>query len=183
MKRYLILYYSKSGNSKFLAERLAKELGNSSLQRITPKVDFLFIVFLMSALKINVGTGISKKDIEGYDEVIIFGPVWGGLLISPLRSIIKKCVNASKSIHFAVSCDSSDEEKNGKYGYAQVLNVAQDLGGTFIKTTKAFPTHLVKNESQIKNPKLSEKVKLTENNFKGIIAERLSNFVKEINTV
>jgi len=180
MKKYLILYYSKTGNSKFLAEKLAKELGNSSLRKITPNINGLFIVFLMSALKINVGTGISQKNIEEFDEVVIFGPIWGGLLISPLKSIIKQCVKASKNIHFAVSCETSDEQKNDKYGYAQVLRNAENIGGKFIKTTEAFPTSLVKSDSQSLSPKLSEKIKITEENFKGIISSRFNNFIEEI---
>ena len=180
MKKYLILYYSKSGNSKFLAEKLAKELGNSRLRKITPTVDFLFLVFLLSALKVNVGTGVSRKEIEEYEEIIIFGPVWGGLLISPLRAIIKKCVGAPKSIHFAVTCESGDDDKNGQYGYAQVLEEAKKVGGNFIQTLDAFPTSLVLNESQAKNRKLSEKILLTAENFKGAIASRLGGFVKKI---
>ncbi len=180
MKKYLILFYSKTGNNKFLAEKLAKELGNSSVRNITPKINVLLILLLMSRFKISVGTGTSQKDIEEHDEVVIFGPVWAGLLISPLISILKKCVNASKPIHFAVSCETNDDEKNGKYGYAQVLRDAKNIGGDFIKNMEAFSISLVKDESQILNPKLSDNIKLTEENFNGLIESRFRNFVKSI---
>ena len=56
MKKYLILYYSKTGNNRFLAEKLAKELDNCSLREITPKLNVMPIILLMSRFKINVGT-------------------------------------------------------------------------------------------------------------------------------
>lgn len=179
MKKYLVLYYSKTGNCKFLAEKLSEELGSSS-RRITPIIDHLLVLYVLSTLKISIGISISQKDIRAYDEVIILGPIWGGLLISPLRSILKKCVKASKTIHFAVSCETSDEEKNDKYGYAQVLRNAEKIGGKFIKTTEAFSTSLVKSDSESWNPKLSEKVKITEENFRGSMQSRFNNFVKDI---
>jgi hypothetical protein len=180
MKKYLILYYSKTGNNRFLAEKLSSELCNNTVQEIIPKINILLVLLLMSRFKMSVGTGISKKDIVEHDEVVIFGPVWAGLLISPIRSILKKCVSASKPIHFAVSCETNDDEKNGKYGYAQVLKDAKNLGGNFMKTSEAFSISLVKNESQILNPKLTDNIKLSEENFNGIIESRFAKFVNDI---
>lgn len=183
MKKYLILYYSKTGNSKFLSERIEEKVSNSSLRRITPKINGLLYVFLMSTLKIGVGTGVSKKHINECDEIIIVGPVWGGLLISPLKSILKKCANLGKNIHFAVTCETSDEEKNDKYGYEQVLIKAKKVGGKFVKTTEAFPTALVKNDSESWSPKLSGKTKIEVENYKGEIVLRLKEFVEEIKSL
>lgn len=180
MKKYLILYYSKTGNSKFLAEKLAEELEGSKLKRIIPRINGLFLIFLLSALKIGVGGRVSREDIGDCDEVVIIGPIWGGLLISPLRSTIKKCVKASRSIHFAITCETSDEEKNHKYGYVRVLRAAEDIAEGFIKHTEAFPTPLVKAGDESWTPKLSEKVKITEENYGGAMRSRLTNFAEKI---
>lgn len=120
------------------------------------------------------------KEIEEYDELIIFGPIWGGLLISPLRNTLKKCVRASREIHFALSCETSDEDKDNKYGYARVLNEAKKIGGLSVKNTAAFSTSLVRSKTESLNPRLSKKVKITEENFKGEIGERLEEFVVRI---
>ncbi|HET7116936.1 MAG TPA: hypothetical protein VFI29_10625 [Hanamia sp.] len=179
MEKYLILYYSKTGNSKFIAEKLANELACNS-KRIIPVVNSLAILFLLSLMKIGIPTNISKKEIEGYSKVIILGPVWGGLLISPLRNTIKKCIKASKPIYSAVTCETKDEEKENKYGYAQVLKEVEDLGGKLVLATEAFSTSLVNLDNKSWSPKLSEKIKITEDNFNEVLKKRLSNFALKI---
>lgn len=179
MKNYLILYYSKTGNSKFIAEKLSAGLICNS-KRITPIIDSVAVLFLLSLMKVGVPTNISKKEIEVYSEVVIVGPVWGGLLISPLRNTLKKCIRASKNIHFAVTCETKDEEKNNKYGYAKVLREAKGLGDKFVRTTEAFSTSLVNPENKVWSPKLSEKIKITERNFNGELKSRLSDFAIKI---
>lgn len=178
MKKYLILYYSKTGNSKFIAEKLSSAL-DCDIKQLNPAINNLLLLYLLSLLKINVAIGISRKDVEEYKEVIILGPIWGGLLISPLRSILKKCVNASKLIHFAVSCETPEEEKDSKYGYAQVLREAENIGGALIRTTGAFSTALVKGGREASNV-LVEKTKFTEENFKGAIRLRFDDFLTKI---
>lgn len=182
MKKYLILYYSKTGNSKFIAEKLLTTLGGD-LKKIKPAINNLFVLFLLSLIKIGISTNISKKEIEGYDEIIIIGPVWGGQLISPLRNTIKKCIKASKDIHFAVTRETKEEEKNKKYGYAKVLREAEVLGGKSIKTTAAFSTSLVNRDNKTWSPKLSEKIKFTEENFNDVLKSRVSDFAIKIKSI
>lgn len=181
MEKYVILYYSKTGNSKFLAEKLSEELGCIS-KRIQPIINSLPILFLISFMKISLPINISKKEIENYSDVIIIGPIWGGLLIAPLRSVIKKCIQTSKHIHFAVTCETKDEEKENKYGYAQVMKEVGDLGGKLVLNTEAFPTALANTENKAWSPKLSEKIKIREANFNEALKQRLSNFAKKITT-
>ncbi len=179
MKKYLVLFYSKTGNSKFLAEKAATALG-CDLRAIKPIINNTALLFLLSSLKIRIAIDISKDYIEKYDEVIIFGPIWGGLLMSPLKSVLKKCVAVSIAIHFAVSCERSDSQKNEKYGYAHVLREAETIGGKFVKITEAFSTALVNKENKSWTPKLSQKIKITEENFEGEIKERFDNFIAKI---
>ena len=179
MKKYLVLYYSKTGNSQFIAEKLAIKLGGVS-KKIIPIIDSVVLLFLLSLLRIGIGTNVSKKEMEDYDEIIIVGPIWGGCLISPLRNTLKKSKKASKDIHFALTCETKEEEKNSKYGYAQVLKEAGELGGKWVKTLEAFPTSLVNMDSPSWTPKLSEKIKFTEDNFNAVLKLRLENFVSKI---
>ncbi len=177
MKQYLVLYYSKTGNSKFLAEKVAGALAGD-LKSIRPPLDHVLFLYMLSALKIGVPTGISSKELENYEEVVLFGPVWGGLLIAPLRSMLKKCIRAAKPVHFAVSCEVGEEEKDGKYGYTRVLREAEKAGGELVKTTAAFSTALVATEPR--SVQLSEKTRLTEENFEGPVRSRLEDFIDRI---
>jgi flavodoxin len=94
MKSYLILFYSKTGNSKFIAGKLSQELVCDS-KEITPLFNNLLILYFFSLIRINIPTNISTADIRKYNDIIIIGPIWGGLLISPLRTLIKKSVKTS----------------------------------------------------------------------------------------
>lgn len=179
MKKYLILFYSKTGNSKFIAEKLSIAL-DSDLKEIKPVINSLLVLFLLSLIKIGIPTNISKEDFENYDEIILVGPVWGGLLISPLRNTIKKCVKASRNMHFAVTCETKEEEKDNKYGYTKVLTKAKNLGGKFVQTTDAFSTSLVNINNKKWSPKLSEKIKITEENFNDLLKSRISYFESRI---
>lgn len=177
MKKYLVLYYSKTGNSRFIAEAAASTLG-CDLKEIAPAIDKVFVLYLLSLLRITVPIGVKRTDLVQYEQVIIVGPIWGGLLISPLRSILKKCVKTSKLIHFAVSCETPEEEKDSKYGFAQVLREAESLGGTLVKTKSAFSMALVKAEKP--HNVLAEKIKLTEEHFQGDIKSRFDDFLAAI---
>ncbi|HEU5366343.1 MAG TPA: hypothetical protein VFU62_12470 [Hanamia sp.] len=179
MKKYLIMFYSKTGNSKFIAEKLSISLAGD-LKEIKPVINNLLVLFLLSLINIGIPTNISKEDLENYDEIILVGPVWGGLLISPLRNTIKKCIKASRNMHFAVTCETKEEEKDNKYGYTKVLRKAKNLGGKFVQTTAAFSTSLVNMDHKKWSPKLSEKIKITEENFNGLLKSRLSNFESAI---
>lgn len=178
MKRYLVIYYSKTGNSKFLAEKIANELG-ADLKKVSPLFKSILLLYLCSLLKVQIALDLSPKTLANYDEVIMLGPIWGGLLISPLRSALAKAVKAAKPIHFAVSCETSDAEQAHKYGYAQVLQEARKLGGGLVRNTEAFSTALVKEHPD--SPRnLAEKTRITEANFKGAMQSRLEAFLARI---
>lgn len=161
MTKHIILCYSKTGNSKFIAEKLSQEL-SCDLRMVHPILNYTGILFLTSLLNISVPTNISTHDIKDYEEIIIIGPVWGGLLISPLRTILKKAIALSKPIHFAVTCGTSETDKDKAYGYARVLTSIMQLGGQWVVSTATFSTSLIKEyEGKIKTditvkPKMSK---------------------------
>jgi len=179
MKNYLVLYYSKTGNSKFIAEKLSQVL-TCDAKMITPIIDNVFILYTLSLLNINIPTNIAAMDIREHDEIIIIGPIWGGQLISPLRTVLNKCIKASKNIHFAVTCETKEEDGDNKYGYAQVLKKASDLSNKYVKNVAAFSTSLVNFGDKSWSPKLSEKIKITEENFNSVLKSRVADFVKKI---
>lgn len=182
MKRYNVLFYSNTGNSQFIAEKLAAEL-NCKTQKIRPSVDSVFILFLLSLLKLGISVNVSPENISKADEVIVIGPIWGGQLIAPLRTAIKVCVKASKKIHFAVSCETKDGEKDSKYGYAQVLKKAMELGAGYVQNTEAFSTDLVNMDGKSWSAKPGEKIKISAQNYEGPLRSRVEDFVRKIKLV
>jgi len=179
MKKYIILYYSKTGNSRLIAEKLSREL-SCDLGMVQPKLNYTGLLFLISLLKIPIPTNISTNRIKEYEEIIVIGPIWGGLLIAPLRAILKKCFNLSKPVHFAVTCETSEDEKDNKYGYNQVLKSTRELGGHLVRTTAAFSTSLIKGYGRKSKKNITVKTKFTEENFSIELKERLHDFKNKI---
>jgi len=179
MKKYLILYYSKTGNSKFFAEKTAQKLG-ADIEGIKPIINNTLLLVMFSMLKWGIGTNISTKKLEEYDEVVIWGPNWAGTLIAPLHNVIKKSVKASKNIHFAVTCETSEKKKNNKFGYMSVLNQAKEVGGKFVKTTDGFSLSVLKKDDEDWSPTPSEKPMITEAHFNDFFKPKFDDYIENI---
>jgi flavodoxin len=179
MKNHLILYYSKSGNSKFIAEKLALRLKCDS-KRIIPWMDYLLIQIILSLFRINIPTNITVDDVAKFDGIIIIGPVWAGQLVSPLRTVLKLCVNASKTIFFAVTCETKDEEEDTRFGHNQVLKKARDFSSQNVNEAAAFSTSLVKGGNNSPGSASSDKIKITEENYSDELKERVEAFALKI---
>jgi len=179
MKKYIIFCYSKTGNSRFIAEKLSGEF-SCDLEMVRPILNYTGLLFLISLLKIRIPTNISTKRIKEYQEVIVIGPIWGGLLIAPLRTLLEKCIKLSKPVHFAVTCETSEDDKDTEYGYAHVLKSAMQLGGHVVRTTAAFSTTLIKGYDGKRKTDINVKAKINEENFSDELRERLSIFKNRI---
>jgi flavodoxin len=177
----IVLYYSKTGNSKFIAEKLTASL-DCDIKRISPWFDNTFVLLLLSIFKINIPTNISLEDIRPYNNVIIIGPVWAGQLVSPLRTVLKLSINSKKNTHFAVTCETKVEDKNTKYGYNKVLNKASELSKQFVISTEAFSCSLVRDNNTPKNIKLADRIKISEKNYSNELKDLVRNFVTRIKT-
>ncbi len=182
MKIYKVLYYSYTGNSGFIAEKIAAKL-NCTTQQIIPTVNNVFLLFLLSLLKMGIPINLRPEDISEADEIILIGPIWGGQLIAPLRTAIKLCVKASRKLHFAVSCETKDEEKDAKYGYAQVLRKAMELGAGYVQQMEAFSSNLANKDGKAWSAKPGEKIKISAENYEGDLRRRVEGFVGKIKLV
>jgi flavodoxin len=179
MKPYLILYFSKTGNSKFMAHKLASELA-CDIEPIQPRIQNLVLLLLLSWMKLGIPVKGNSSRLLQYREIIIFGPIWAGLLVAPLRTIIKQCMHTAKPIHFALTCESKESDKDGEYGYNHVLAKVHALGGKNIKTTEAFSTSWVTDFKEGFQMNLSDKIKFTDDNYSAALQMKLHAFAERI---
>ena len=179
MKNYLVTYYSKTGNNRFIAEKMAEAL-TCDIKEIKPSFNYIGLQFLLSLFKLSTRTNVLKAELISYDEIIVCGPTWGGLLISPLRKVIKKCLEISKPVHFATCCGSGDDKKYDKYGYERVLTSAQDMSPTLVRTTVAFPVAMVLSKEEAADSQLLMNTRLDERNFQGALRARWESFLESI---
>ncbi|MFN4084195.1 MAG: hypothetical protein ACK4K9_11240 [Bacteroidia bacterium] len=161
-----------------MANKLAVEI-NCEIAEIKPMFKNVVLLFLMSFLKINIPIKIEGKQLTNYDEIIIFGPVWGGLLISPLRTAIKKCIKANKKFHFAITCESGQADKDTEYGYNHVFGLLDKYAGYWVLEKTAFSSTLVKN-FVAKKSVTETKVQITDENYSDALHQKILDFANKI---
>lgn len=101
-----IVYYSMSGNTEYLAEKIADELKASdevSIIRINPQKAYpdkgarKFIWGGKSAVMGDTPKLIPYEfNSEDYDRIILGTPVWASTFVPPIKTFIKENPNISK---------------------------------------------------------------------------------------
>ena len=90
----LIVYYSRSGNVRRIAESYAEKNGGDLLQIVSQRDYSGRLGFLRACLAaINRRTPIIEQvslDFSKYTRVVLCGAVWAGTIASPLRTFLKR---------------------------------------------------------------------------------------------
>lgn len=172
MKR-IVIYYSKHGNNRYLAQKTASHL-NCEIEEIKP----FFNYFPFTMFNGNMKLKKIKANLSEYDLVILFGPVWMGKLITPLRSFILKYSSHIKRMAFATCCASDTCDRGSQFGYCKVFAEVENIAHDKCVHYEAFPIPLVLEESQKKNQEIILKTRLSDSNFKGEIVELFNSFIK-----
>ena len=152
----LILFYSRTGITKKIAENLTNSLG-ADMEEVFDTVNRSGVFGYMRAGK----DAISKKltiikplihNLSDYDLIIIGTPVWVGLMATPIRTIITEQKDKIKQV--ALFCTQG----------------ATNTQGALADMTKLLEKQIVATLE------ISTK-EVVNNNF----AEKLNKFVSEIN--
>jgi flavodoxin len=142
----LVVYYSRTGNTKKVGQEIAKQLKSDIEQIEDVKSRLGPIGWLKSgreAIKNKlVEIKLTKKDPSKYDLAVIGTPVWAGTVSSPVRTYLSK--HKFKKIALFCTC-------SGQSGKA--FDAMERITGK-----KAIAT-LVIDEKEIKNGSYSKKVK------------------------
>jgi flavodoxin len=172
----LVVYYSRTGNSRYLANKIAQRTGGD-IEEIVPVIKLLPLQMLFSF--IGKGAGIRKlsHSPQHYDRIVMCAPVWAGKLIAPLNDFLSKYRTHISKLYFALSCGSSDEEKDGKFGYASVFAQTKKKMGDACIHCEAFPIPLALPEQSRKDSDAIMKTWLSDENFSGEIARRFESFM------
>ncbi len=178
MKKNMVVYYSKNGSNRYLAERIARSL-DCDIDVIRPKLK----PFLILMLKKSIGIKDFKNNPNGYEQIILCGPIWMGRLISPLKGFIAKYSAGIKSLRFVTCCAGTDKMKDDKYGYGLVFKQVEALLGDRCVSCDAFPVALVLPEDKNGNNNVIMKTRLSDANFTGEIQRRFDDFIRKVKEV
>lgn len=179
MKKSIVLYYSKTGSNKYLAEKIAQSL-KCDIESIKPRLNLFLFLLLFSLSKVSMGIKPLEYNVNEYDSIILFGPIWMGMLISPLRDFINKYRKDIKSLYFASCCASGDAVKDDKFGHARVFHIVENIFGDKCMRCEAFPIGLVLPEDKKEDSDAVMKTHLSASNFTGEIKKRFEIFIQKV---
>ncbi len=175
----LVVYYSKSGNNRYLAERIASDLGGD-IEGLKPRVEVLPLQMLFSLFGLGPGNNSLKYAVPEYDQIIVCGPIWAGHPVWPNQSFLKKYGRNAQKIFYATCCGGGDAEKDGKFGYAGVFKQVEKLVGDKCAACEAFPIPLVLPEDKRKDDNAVMNARLTDESFAGEFRERYDSFMQRV---
>lgn len=169
------MYYSNKGSNKFLAEKISESL-SCDIEEIKPRIN-IFLLFLMN---IHLGIRPLKHNIKEYERVILCGPIWMGKFIPPLRSFIRKYNTKINQLIFVSCCGSTYVKKDEKFGHGLVFKEVEKMLNGKCVFCQAFPVGLVLPDDQKEDPEAFMKTHLKDENFKGEIQERFTEFLGKL---
>jgi len=95
----LVVYYSRTGNTQFVAEKIAENLGVETCEVMDKKNRKGKLNFLKSGYE-SIREKLTEievnKKIDDYDFVIIGSPVWAGKIPPAIRTFLLKNDFATK---------------------------------------------------------------------------------------
>lgn len=104
MQKTIVVYYSKKGNNRFLAKKVAQKL-QCDTEELKPRLN----AQLPLLMGISFGNKKIQKNISDYDRVILCGPIWMGKFIAPLKNFVKTHKEKINKLVFITCCGSSYE--------------------------------------------------------------------------
>lgn len=111
----LVVYYTRTGNTRFVAEKIADCL-DADIEEIVDKTNREgWFGFLRSAVEAMVGgeTDIEETECspDNYDLIILGSPVWARKITPAVRTYLKKHDFPGKKVAF-FNTNDSDESQN-----------------------------------------------------------------------
>lgn len=115
MSKKLVVYYSRTGNTKKVAEKIANDLP-CDIVAIKSITSFKGMIGWLRAGSQGVRRKLPRiepieADINEYDIVIVGTPIWGGNMSSPVRAFLTKHANEIKKIAYFYSSGGGGSPK------------------------------------------------------------------------
>lgn len=121
----LILYYSRTGNTRLACEALAKELG-ADLVEIQDGSDRsggwgFFTAAVNSIFNMHTAIEPEHPDLAPYGRLIIAGPIWSGKLAAATRTLLAKNRLDGKKVALFTTTNVLEKKSNHAKGTAAVV--------------------------------------------------------------
>ena len=100
----LIMYYSKTGKTKIVAEELKVLIPDARVVEIKSDVGIMKAVMWQQLFNRNACNEPIAVDLEKYDRVILCSPIWLQKISSPMRTVINTVPLTGKQVQMVVVC-------------------------------------------------------------------------------
>lgn len=108
------MYYSRTGNTKFVAEKITDQL-DADLCEVTDKKNrkgkLIFLTGGYAAIRQKLTEIQVDKPIEDYGLIIIGSPVWAGKIPPATRTFLVKNNFSNKQVAFFITLSGDKPEK------------------------------------------------------------------------
>ena len=129
----LILYYSRTGNTKLCCEALQKELGADMIEVKDLKNRSggwgFFTGAVGSMFDVHTDLDPVKPDLSPYKNIIIASPIWTGTLSTAIRTLIDKNQFDGKKVLLFTTTNAAEKEKYIEKGKARVAQRGAQVAG------------------------------------------------------
>jgi len=148
----LVAYYSRTGNTKTVAEAVADSL-NADVEPISSDTagKGMGRLVMQALFKVQARIGQTTKDPSLYDVVVVGTPVWAHTLSSPVRTYLAKNKSKFKSVAFFCTYAGRGSEKVlksmesfcGKTAVGMLDILEKDVkSGEYVEKVKRFATEI-----------------------------------------
>ncbi len=158
----LVVYFSQSGNARWMAERISSALSADMLRLVPkkayPEKGFRKYFFGGGSAVIKEAPALEpyQVDLAQYEQIVFVTPVWAGTVTPPLRTFIQSEHLEGKQFAFA-ACSMGGSAEKTFAALRSLLGTADDVPTLWLiepkrkqkpeneKAMEAFCGKLVKN--------------------------------------
>ena len=115
MQKLLVAYFSLSGNTKFVAEKVAEQLKADLCEVVDKKFKKGKLLYLKgggASIREKLTKIEVSKSIEDYDFVVVGSPIWGGKISPAIRTFLALNDFSDKKGAFFVTLTGDKPEKS-----------------------------------------------------------------------
>lgn len=151
MKKILVVYYSRTGTTKKVAEVLVQKIGADIEEISTPKDRrglWGYLICGREAMrKISAQINPTQKDPKNYDMIVIGTPMWALNLSSPVRAYLSQNKENFKEVAFfctrggeklAKIFEEMESAANKKSTATLAFRTKEVVGGDFEQKVNEF---------------------------------------------
>jgi len=115
--RKLVAYYSRTGNTKFVAEKIVEQLDADLCEVVDKKNRKGKLIFLtggFAAMREKLTEIEVTNSVEDYDLVVVGSPVWAGKISPAIRTFLVTNDFSNKRVAYFVTLGGNKAEKSLK---------------------------------------------------------------------